>query len=259
MIPKIIHYCWFGTKEMPSKQKKYIEGWKKLMPDYEFKCWSEKDIDVNSVPFMKEAYEAGKLAFVADYTRVYALVNEGGIYMDTDVKLRSSLEPFRRKHRVFTSYEYNTRRADMELYHSLVDEGWNRKDKLILKVPGNGMFSALIGAEPQHPFMIDLLNYYKAIHFDYAMENNLTIPTTLALAGEKYGFVYHNEEQELKEGIHIYERTIFADYFYATKKTVAIHYCVGSWSRKTILKVLKTKIYRVDVLRWIIQHLWEKW
>ena len=55
------------------------------MPEYEFKCWTEKDIDINAVPFTKEAYESGKLAFVADYTRVYALANIGGIYMDTDV------------------------------------------------------------------------------------------------------------------------------------------------------------------------------
>lgn len=152
MIPKIIHYCWFGNKPMPKEQQKYIEGWKRLMPDYTFKCWSEKDIDVNAVPFTKEAYEAGKLAFVADYTRVYALVHEGGIYMDTDVKLLSSLEPFRKKHRVFTSYEYNTSRNEMELYRSRIDENWDRRDKSILKVPGNGMLSALIGSEPNHPF-----------------------------------------------------------------------------------------------------------
>lgn len=243
---------------MPKEQRDYVEGWKRLMPDYTFKCWSEKDIDVNAVPFTKEAYEAGKLAFVADYTRVYALVHEGGIYMDTDVKLLGSLEPFRKKHRVFTSYEFNTSRNEMELYRSRIDENWNRRDKSILKVPGNGMLSALIGSEANHPFLVDLLNYYNTIHFQYAMDNRLTIPTTLALMGEKYGFKYHNVEQELDEGIHIYDTSVFSDFYNATSSSVAIHYCEGSWVKKSGLALLKSKLYRINWLRNIVTHLWKK-
>ena len=228
------------------------------MLDYKFKCWTEKDIDINAVPFMKEAYEAGKLAFVADYTRVYALVNDGGIYMDTDVKLLSSLEPFRLKHRVFTSYEFNTSRKEMSLYRSMLDENWVRKDKTVLKVPGNGMLSALIGAEPNHPFLVDLLNYYNTLHFDYAIKNRLTIPTTLALTGEKYGFKYHNVEQELAEGIHIYDSSIFSDYFNVTKHSVAIHYCEGSWVKKSFIGKLKSKLYRIGWLRNFVQTIWKK-
>lgn len=258
MIPQIIHYCWFGDKEIPAEQRAYIEGWKRLMPDYEFKCWSEKDIDIKAVPFTKEAYEAGKLAFVADYTRVYALATVGGIYMDTDVKLLSSLEPFRREHRVFTSYEFNTSRKEMELYRQLLDENWCRKDKGKLKVPGNGMLSALIGAEPNHPFIKDLLAYYDSIHFDYAMANRLTIPTTLALVCEKYGFVYHNVEQELQEGIHIYDTSVFSDFHNATKSSVAIHYCEGSWVRKSTMGRLKSKLYRISWLRNLVNLVWKK-
>lgn len=243
---------------MPKEQRDYVEGWKRLMPDYTFKCWSEKDIDINAVPFTKEAYEAGKLAFVADYTRVYALVHEGGIYMDTDVKLLSSLEPFRKKHRVFTSYEFNTSRNEMELYRSRIDENWNRRDKSILKVPGNGMLSALIGSEANHPFLVDLLNYYNTIHFQYAMDNRLTIPTTLALMGEKYGFKYHNVEQKLDEGIHIYDTSVFSDFYNATPASVAIHYCEGSWVKKSGLALLKSKLYRINWLRNIVTHLWKK-
>lgn len=243
---------------MPKEQQAYIDGWKKLMPDYKFKCWSEKDIDVNAVPFTKEAYDAGKLAFVADYTRVYALVHEGGIYMDTDVKLLGSLEPFRQKHRVFTSYEFNTSRNEMDLYRSRVDENWNRRDKSILKVPGNGMLSALVGAEPNHPFLVDLLNYYNGIHFQYAMDNRLTIPTTLALMGEKYGFKYHNVEQDLSEGIHIYDTSVFSDFYNVTKSSVAIHYCGGSWVEKSTLGKIKSKLYRIGWLRTLVTTLWKK-
>lgn len=258
MIPKIIHYCWFGNRPIPKEQQAYIDGWKRLMPDYKFKCWTEKDINIDSIPFTKEAYEAGKLAFVADYTRVYALVHEGGIYMDTDVKLRSSLEPFRQKHRVFTSYEFNTSRKEMPIYRQRIDENWNRKDKSILKVPGNGMLSALVGAEPHHPFMADLLEYYDSIHFDFAIENRLTIPTTLALMGEKYGFKYHNVEQELSEGIHIYDTSIFSDYHNATSQSVAIHYCEGSWVKKSNLSKFKSKLYRISWLRKFVTILWKK-
>ena len=258
MIPKTIHYCWFGGKPIPKEQQGYIDGWKRLMPDYSFKCWTEKDIDIKSIPFAKEAYSAGKLAFVADYTRVYALVNEGGIYMDTDVKLLKSLEPYRCKHRVFTAYEFNTSREEMALYRSRIDEDWNRRDKSILKVPGNGMLSALIGAETNHPFMRDLLDYYNSIHFDYAISNRLTIPTTLAIVGEKYGFKYHNVEQELSEGIHIYDSTVFADYFNANKDTVAIHYCEGSWVDKSFWGNIKSKLYRINWLRNMVLNVWKK-
>lgn len=258
MIPKKIHYCWFGGKPIPKEQKNYIEGWKKLMPDYEFKCWTEKDIDINAITFTKEAYEAGKLAFVADYTRVYALVHEGGIYMDTDVKLLSTLEPYRKRHRVFSSYEFNTSRKEMDLYRSLLDENWQRKNKHILKVPGNGILSALIGAEPNHPFMVDLLNYYNSIHFDYAIKNRLTIPTTLALMAEKYGFKYHNEEQELAEGIHIYDSSVFSDYYNATEQSIAIHYCEGSWVKKSMKSRIKSRLYRITWLRKLVNTLWKK-
>lgn len=258
MIPQIIHYCWFGNRPIPKEQQAYIDGWKKLMPDYKFKCWTEKDIDINAVPFTKEAYESGKLAFVADYTRVYALANIGGIYMDTDVKLLYSLEPFRQKHRVFTAYEFNTSRKEMDLYRQLLDENWCRRDKNKLKVPGNGMLSAIIGAEPNHPFITDLLSFYNSIHFDYAISNRLTIPTTLALTGEKYGFVYHNVEQELQEGIHIYDTSVFSDFHNATKHSVAIHYCEGSWVNKSSKTKLKSRLYRIAWLRKLVNTIWKK-
>lgn len=91
MIPKIIHYCWFGKGQMPELALKCIESWHKYMPDYEYKLWSEENFDVNSVPYTKEAYQAKKYAFVSDYVRLFALYTEGGIYMDTDVEV---LKPY---------------------------------------------------------------------------------------------------------------------------------------------------------------------
>lgn len=85
MIPKIIHYCWFGGKEMPALLQLCIASWKKYLPDYQIKCWDETNFDFNMAPLCKEAYAAKKWAFVADYCRIYALYTEGGIYMDTDI------------------------------------------------------------------------------------------------------------------------------------------------------------------------------
>lgn len=87
MIPKIIHYCWFGKNEKSPIVKKCIESWKKYCPDYEIIEWNENNFDVDSVLFTKQAYAAGKWAFVADYVRLYALSLYGGIYLDTDMEL----------------------------------------------------------------------------------------------------------------------------------------------------------------------------
>ena len=84
MIPKKIHYCWFGKGEMPELALKCIESWHRCMPDYEFKLWNEERFDVESIPYTKEAYEARKFAFVSDYVRLLALEQEGGVYMDVD-------------------------------------------------------------------------------------------------------------------------------------------------------------------------------
>ena len=93
MIPKVIHYCWFGGNPLPKEVKEQIANWKKKMPDYEFKMWNEDNFDINSTIFTKKMYEAKKWAFVSDYVRLYALVNYGGFYLDTDVKVLKNFEP----------------------------------------------------------------------------------------------------------------------------------------------------------------------
>ena len=87
MIPKIIHYCWFGGKNMPKKFEKYILKWKKLLPDYEFVLWNENNFDVYKYSFTSKAYKEKKWAFVSDFVRLYALYNYGGIYLDTDMEI----------------------------------------------------------------------------------------------------------------------------------------------------------------------------
>ena len=95
MIPKIIHYCWFGGKEKPEDVKRYIASWEKYCPDYEIKEWNESNFDIHENDYCREAYEAKKWAFVTDYVRLKALYEEGGFYMDTDVEVVKSLDPLR--------------------------------------------------------------------------------------------------------------------------------------------------------------------
>ncbi len=92
MINKIIHYMWFGGKEMPDDLKKNLASWKKYCPDFEFMCWDESNFDVNCCDYVRQAYECKKYAFVSDYARLYALKKYGGVYLDTDVEILKPID-----------------------------------------------------------------------------------------------------------------------------------------------------------------------
>ena len=104
MIPKIIHYCWFGGKELPELAKKCIASWKKYCPDYEIIRWDESNFDLESCQYVKQAYQSKKYAFVTDYVRLYAMYTQGGVYMDTDVELTKNLDKFL-DHQGFSGFE----------------------------------------------------------------------------------------------------------------------------------------------------------
>ena len=87
MIPKTIHYCWFGRGEVTPLAKKCIASWRQFFPDYEIKEWNEGNFDVNIIPYTADAYNAGKYAFVSDYARFWVLYHFGGVYFDTDVEV----------------------------------------------------------------------------------------------------------------------------------------------------------------------------
>ena len=94
MIPKIIHYCWFGRNPKPKLAEKCIKSWKKYCPEYEIIEWNEDNYDLSSAPlYVRQAYEAKRWAFVTDYIRLQVIYENGGIYLDTDVELRKSLDP----------------------------------------------------------------------------------------------------------------------------------------------------------------------
>ena len=104
MIPKIIHFCWFGNNPKTELAEKCIASWKKFLPDYELKEWNESNFDIDQHPFTREAYQAKKYAFVTDYVRLFVLKEYGGIYMDTDVEVIKNLDCFL-QHNAFSGFE----------------------------------------------------------------------------------------------------------------------------------------------------------
>ena len=107
MIPKVIHYCWFGRGEKPELARKCIASWKKYCPDYKIIEWNEDNLDLNLNRYAKEAYEAKKWGFVPDYFRLWIVFNYGGIYLDTDVQLLKSLDPLLDNH-AFCGFEQSS-------------------------------------------------------------------------------------------------------------------------------------------------------
>ena len=87
MIPKVIHYCWFGRGEKPKLAKKCIASWKKYCPDYEIIEWNEDNFDINQNEYTKMCYSEKKFAFLSDYARLLVIYNSGGVYFDLDVEL----------------------------------------------------------------------------------------------------------------------------------------------------------------------------
>lgn len=139
MIPKVIHYCWFGGNPLPETAVKCIESWKKYCPNYEIRQWDESNFDVNCCTYVKQAYEAKKWAFISDYARFQILYEQGGLYFDTDVELIKPIDDLVEKG-PFMGAERHTEglpevnpgvglaaRAGMPLYRELIQAYHERK------------------------------------------------------------------------------------------------------------------------------------
>lgn len=231
MIPKIIHYCWLSNDPMPAELKRCIKSWKRKLPDYKIKKWDTHNFDIYSIPFVAEACKMRKWAFACDYIRVYALYTEGGIYLDSDVFVRNSLD-FCLANRAFSAVECYPDLVEKIYAEGQVDaEGNKRKD--IQYIDGIQIQAAILGAEKGHPFMRDCMNYYHDKHFilqDGSLNNKIISPFIFANIAIDYGFKFKDEEQDLKSGLKIYSSSLFASNMeLITEKAVAIHCCAGSW------------------------------
>lgn len=241
MIPKIIHYCWFGDKEIPKEQKQYIEEWHKILPDYKFMLWNDNSIDLDICSFVRGAYNCGKMAFVADYVRLYALYQYGGIYLDTDVKVLKSFDSYL-SNSFFSSVEWHP----ITDYQNFIDKEGNRISSF--DNFGISIHSAVIASEPNHIYISECLDYYHSHEFSLDIKQNKTIPVVLSLYAEKYGFKYLNKYQSLDSGIAIYSSDIFSEYRTSTKESVVIHFCEGSWVEQTFRHKLENFIKKNKIL-----------
>ena len=115
MIPKIIHYCWFGRNPLPESAQKCIASWRKFFPDYEIVEWNEDNFDVRSIPYTAQAYDAKKYAFVSDYARFKILYEHGGIYFDTDVEVIRPFDDILARG-AFMGYEIDPKEGDITGY-----------------------------------------------------------------------------------------------------------------------------------------------
>lgn len=215
MIPKVIHYCWFGRGEKSKLIKKCIKSWHKYCPDYEIIEWNEDNFDINCNTFVKQAYEAKKWAFVSDYVRLFALYNYGGVYLDTDVEIIKPIDTFL-NHEAFSGFE-------------------NPKS-----VP-----TGIIAAQKEQSIIKLWFDWYKDREFivDGKMlhEPNVKFMTQTLL---NKGLILNNTYQEI-EGFAMYPQTYFCPINVdqrtncKSKNTYAIHHFTSSWRSKTEMKKFK--------------------
>lgn len=225
MIPKIIHYCWFGKGKKSELIESCIKSWKKYCPDYEIIEWNEENFDYKSNKFAREAYEHKKWAFVADFARLEILYKYGGIYVDTDMEF---LKPINNllKDSAFIGFENDTTIA-----------------------------AGIIGAEKESKWIKELLEQYKEKSFikkDGSLDTEANVEKISQITHENYDAVLDGSFQELKEGLKIYPK----DFFYPkdfstglidiTENTIMLHHYDASWYSKIEKKIYTKKLRYIE-------------
>ena len=195
MIPKTIHYIWFGGKTKPSLVLETIESWKRVLPDYEITEWNESNFDITLHPWMEKMYRDGRFAFASDWARLYILQQHGAIYPDTDVEIKKPLDPFL-KHGVFWGFEYDCYLA-----------------------------TCITGSRAGHPLLEDLLKEY-----DQTNENliNNSIVTKYFL--KRYpDFRLNNADQVIGDDVHLFGKEYFSVPTFDSSKGFSRHHGSNLW------------------------------
>lgn len=221
MIPKKIHYCWFGRNELPKKAKKCIESWKRYCPDYEIIEWNEDNFDIYQNAYTKYTYDNKKFAFLSDYARLYIILNEGGFYFDVDVEIIKSLDSLL-KHSAFFGFE--------------TEEYVNT---------GVGF-----GAEVGNQLVESMLREYDI--FLGGDKDTIGCPYLNTKALMKHGLIANGKQQTI-DGAVIYPIHFFNPYDDPTGRlnikedTYSIHWFAKSWlDKKTVIRsILMKPIHRM--------------
>ena len=200
MIPKTIHYCWFGGKEKPEAVKKCIESWKKYCPDYTIIEWNENNFDTNYNKYTTDSYILGKYAYTSDIARLWVLYNYGGIYMDTDVMMYQNMDQFL-KHSFFTGFESS---------HYPV--------------------TATMGAEKGNQLIKEMLDVYDKKVFQ-THKNWHDYETNTMIMSDIIGKYFDRDVPVLqfKDNMAIYPPETFCSHVNLTKDVYTQHLMLGSW------------------------------
>ena len=220
MIPKKIHYCWFGNNPKSKLIQKCIASWIQFLPDWEIIEWNESNYDVNKNEYISEAYKQKKWAFVVDYARFDILNQCGGIFFDTDVEVLKVIPDKLLEHSAFTGFE---------------------SDKTVN--PG-----LVFAAEAKHPMLDEIMSVYEKKKFgekiDGRIENIVDIVTGIL---DRNGLQKNNRFQVVN-GIAVYPKEYFCCFnheiqaFEICEETISVHHYAASWSpwyRKTYFKMIK--------------------
>ncbi len=206
IIPKIIHFCWFGNNPKTKLVKKCIKSWKKYLPDYEIREWNDKDLKDCKIPYIQEAYKAKKWAFITDYFRLYALYNYGGIYFDSDNEVFKSFDEF----------------LNLDFFSGY--ESWETE---------SFPFTAVVGAKKGNKIVKDLLDEYDDIHF-INPDGSLNLYTNTCRVTDYFQRTYNflppyngNKLMTLEDKCIIYPSNIFCNYEKGV--SYAVHHFNGSW------------------------------
>ena len=255
MIPKIIHYCWFGHNPLPKSALKCIDSWKRFFPDYEIKEWNEDNFDVNMISYTREAYKAKKYAFVSDYARFWILYNYGGIYFDTDVKV---IRPF---DKIVERGSFMGREAGAYLRNICDYAG----DGLAV-APGLGL-----GVNPGHEIYKEILEAYSNLIF-INEDGSMNLKTVVNYVSEillRHGLNDDNLHPICIDGIWIYPSDVFCPMDHTksgkltiTLSTVSIHLYDASWSDHTtiryklyLFKKILVKVFGADFVDFIVKRI----
>lgn len=219
MIPKKIHYCWFGPNEIPEKEQKCIATWKEFFPDYEIKLWNEDNFNYEACDYARQAHDAGQYAFVSDYARAKVLFEEGGIYFDTDLEV---IKPF------------------PEIQGENGYMGFERRARL-------GTY--VLASAPKTDVMRELLAYYEDNQFflDGGMRDTIANVSILTDIMVKRGLTLVGQKHQMIDGYEIFGR----ETFYSTDKrenipeeTCAVHVFSNSWLTEREKKRGKNIVWR---------------
>lgn len=203
-IPKIIHYCWFGSKPLPGSCRKLLATWEKHLPDYRIMLWNEESFDLTQSEYVLDAYRAGKYAFVSDYVRLFALKKYGGIYFDTDIEVLRNFDDLLSGHGAVFGFESDEK-----------------------------VMTAFMAAEPDHPVISEFFASYTDRAFDSArLEPNTVILTDIL---RRRGLALRNSMQALGADTVVFPLDYFQAYDFSratlclADHTCTIHRCFGSW------------------------------